>query len=221
MSDASPNDAPPSDLTRRRGLCLVIAAPSGAGKSTVARALLATEPELSPSVSVTTRAPRPGERDGVHYHFRGEAEFEAMAAAGELLEWARVFRNCYGTPRAPVEQALAAGRDVVFDVDWQGHRQLRAALPGDVVGVFLLPPSLAALEARLRGRSTDHEAEIARRMAAARAELSHWAEFDHVVVNRDLDRAVADMRSVLHAARLATARRPGLAGFVAALSAGG
>ena len=165
MSDASPNDAPPSDLTRRRGLCLVIAAPSGAGKSTVARALLATEPELSPSVSVTTRAPRPGERDGVHYHFRGEAEFEAMAGAGELLEWARVFRNCYGTPRAPVERALAAGRDVVFDVDWQGHRQLRAALPGDVVGVFLLPPSLAALEARLRGRSTDHEAEIARRLA--------------------------------------------------------
>lgn len=204
---------------RRRGLCLVVAAPSGAGKSTVTRALLATEPELSASVSVTTRPPRPGERDGVDYHFVDQARFDAMAEAGELLEWARVFRNCYGTPRAPVERALAAGRDVVFDIDWQGHRQLRAALPEDVVGVFLLPPSLAALEARLRGRSTDHEAEIVRRMAAARAELSHWAEFDHVVVNRELDRAVAAMRSVLHAARLATARQPGLAGFVAALAA--
>lgn len=203
----------------RRGLCLVVAAPSGAGKSTITRALLATEPELSPSVSVTTRPPRPGEQDGLHYHFLDQARFDAMAGAGELLEWARVFRNCYGTPRAPVEQALAAGRDVVFDIDWQGHRQLRAALPDDVVGVFLLPPSLAALEARLRGRSTDHEAEIARRMTAARAELSHWGEFDHVVINKELDRAVAEIRSVLHAARLATARQPGLAGFVAALSA--
>ena len=215
MSDPAPHVSP------RRGLCLVVAAPSGAGKSTVTRALLVTEPELSPSVSVTTRPPRPGEQDGAHYHFIDQARFDAMAEAGELLEWARVFRNCYGTPRAPVEQALAAGRDVVFDVDWQGHRQLRAALPGDIVGVFLLPPSLAALEARLRGRSTDHEAEIVRRMAAARAELSHWAEFDHVVINRDLGCAVAEMRSVLHAARLATGRQPGLSGFVAALSADG
>lgn len=216
MSDGHLFEAGP-----RRGVCLVVAAPSGAGKSTITRALLASEPALSLSVSVTTRAPRPGEQDGAHYHFRDEAAFDALAGAGELLEWARVFRHGYGTPRAPVEQALAAGRDVVFDIDWQGHRQLRAALPGDVVGVFLLPPSLAALEARLRGRLTDSDAEIARRMAAARAELSHWAEFDHVVVNQELDRAVAGIRSVLHAARLATARQPGLPGFVAALSGEG
>ena len=207
-----------SDPVARRGVCLVVAAPSGAGKSTITRALLASERALTLSISVTTRAPRPGEQDGVHYHFRGEAEFEALAAAGELLEWARVFRHGYGTPRAPVEQALNAGRDVVFDIDWQGYRQLRAALPDDVVGVFVLPPSLAALEARLRGRVTDSEAEIARRMAAAHAEMSHWAEFDHVVVNLELDRAVADTRSVLHAARLATRRQSGLAAFVGRLS---
>ncbi len=207
-----------SDPVAHRGVCLVVAAPSGAGKSTITRALLASEPELALSISVTTRLPRPGEQDGVHYHFRGEAEFEALAAAGELLEWARVFRHCYGTPRLPVEQALAAGRDVVFDIDWQGYRQLRAALPEDVVGVFVLPPSLAALEARLRGRVTDSEAEITRRMAAAHAEMSHWAEFEHAVVNRELDRAVADVRSVLHAARLATRRQTGLGAFVGGLT---
>lgn len=207
-----------SDPIARRGVCLVVAAPSGAGKSTITRALLASEPALELSVSVTTRPPRPGEQDGVHYHFREEAEFEALGAAGELLEWARVFRHGYGTPRAPVEHALAAGRDVAFDIDWQGYRQLRAALPEDVVGVFVLPPSLEALEARLRGRVTDSEAEIARRMAAAHAEMSHWAEFDHVVVNRELDRAIADVRSVLHAARLATRRQPGLQAFVGRLS---
>ena len=149
----------------RRGVCLVLAAPSGAGKTAIADALLAREPDLRRSVSVTTRAPRPGEADGVHYHFRDQAAFDRMVAAGELLEWARVLgRHCYGTPRAPVEQALAAGHDMVFDIDWQGHRQLRAALPGDVVGVFILPPTLAALEGRLRGRSGDDAAEIARRM---------------------------------------------------------
>ena len=177
----------------RRGVCLVVAAPSGAGKSTITRALLATEPALSLSVSATTRAARPGERDGVHYHFRTQAEFDAMAASGALLEWATVFGRSYGTPRAPVERALAAGRDVVFDIDWQGHRQLRQALPADVVGVFVLPPSLAALEARLQGRAGDSPAEIARRMDQARSELSHWAEFDHVVVNADLDHAIAEV----------------------------
>ena len=207
-----------SSAPQRRGVCLVIAAPSGAGKSTIARALLASEPALRPSVSVTTRAPRPGEQDGVHYHFRTQAQFEVLATSGGLLEWARVFGRGYGTPRAPVEQALAEGHDVVFDIDWQGHRQLRAALPGDVVGVFILPPSLSVLEARLRGRSTDGEAEIARRMAQARAEISHWAEFDHVLINADLQAAVGAVRSVLRAARLATARQPGLARFVDALT---
>jgi guanylate kinase len=206
-----------NDGILRRGVCLVVAAPSGAGKSTITRHLLESEPALTLSVSVTTRAPRPGEQDGVHYFFRSQDGFAAMRERGELLEWATVFGRSYGTPRAPVEQALAAGRDVIFDIDWQGHRLLRAALPADVVGVFVLPPSLEVLEARLRRRGGDDEAEIARRMAAAQAEIAHWAEFDHVVVNTALESAVAAVRSVLHAARLATARQPGLGRFVASL----
>jgi len=203
-------DAPPA----RRGLCLVIAAPSGAGKSTITRALLASDDAVSLSVSVTTRAPRPGEQEGVHYYFRNQAEFESLAASGALLEWASVFGRSYGTPRAPVEQALAAGRDVLFDIDWQGFRQLRAALPIDVVGVFLLPPSLAALEQRLCGRGSDEPEEIARRMQAARDEIAHWAEFDHVVINDVVERAVEDVRAILRAARLATRRQPGLTRLV-------
>ena len=204
----------------RRGVCLVVAAPSGAGKSSILRALLADEPELSLSVSATTRAARPGERDGVDYHFVDRAGFDAMVAAGAMLEWATVFGRSYGTPRAPVEAALAAGRDVAFDIDWQGHRQVLAALPDDVVGVFVLPPSLEALQARLSGRAADSADEIARRMAAARAEIAHWDEFVHVVVNDSFERAVDAVRSVLHAARTARARQPGLPGFVAALTAG-
>jgi guanylate kinase len=181
--------------------------------------LLASEPELRRSISVTTRAPRPGEVDGTHYHFCDQAAFERMVAAGELLEWARVLgRHCYGTPRAPVEAALRDGMDVVFDVDWQGYRQLRGALRDDVVGVFILPPSLEVLERRLRHRSGDDEAEIARRMSLAHDEISHWAEFDHVVVNEELDRAVGAVRAVLYAARLATPRQTGLADFVRALA---
>lgn len=193
----------------RRGLCLVLSAPSGAGKSTLTRALLAAEPELALSVSVTTRPPRRGEQDGVHYHFRSQAEFDALLAGGELLEWARVFDRCYGTPRGPVEQALAAGHDIVFDIDWQGYRQLCAALPGDVVGVFVLPPSLPALEARLRGRGSDDPDEISRRMQAARDEIAHWSEFDYAFVNGDLDGAIGDVRAILRAARLATSRQKG------------
>ena len=198
-----------------RGVCLVLSAPSGAGKTAIADALLASEPDLALSVSVTTRAPRPGEVDGVHYRFTDQTTFDRMVAAGELLEWARVLgRHCYGTPRAPVEQALAAGRDVVFDIDWQGHRQLRTALPADVVGVFILPPSLAALEKRLRARAGEDAAEITRRMRRALDEIAHWHEFDHVVVNEDFAQAVAAVRAVLHAARLATARQTGLSEFV-------
>ena len=203
MVDPVPIDA----ASRPRGVCLVIAAPSGAGKSTIANALRASDRNLVHSVSVTTRRMRPGEVDGLHYHFREPAEFAAMADAGELVEWAHVFGRSYGTPRAPVERALGEGRDMVFDIDWQGHRQLRAALPGDVVGLFVLPPSLAVLEARLRGRGQDDEAEIARRMTAARDECAHWPEFDHVVVNEDLDRAVEAARAVLEAARHAVARQ--------------
>lgn len=202
----------------RRGLCLVIAAPSGGGKSSITRALVAREPDLTLSVSVTTRQPRARERDGIDYHFRTQAEFDALVAGGGLLEWAHVFGRSYGTPRAPVEQALAEGRDVVFDIDWQGHRHLRAALPSDVVGVFILPPALADLEERLRTRAGDDDAEIAQRMAKAREEIAHWPEFDHVVVNDDFDAAVASVRSVLHAARLATARQTdGLREFVSRL----
>jgi guanylate kinase len=199
----------------RRGVCLVLSAPSGAGKTAIADALLRSEPDLRRSVSVTTRTARPGETDGVHYHFRQQTEFDRMVAAGELLESARVLgRDCYGTPRAPVEQALGEGADVVFDIDWQGHRQLRAALPGDVLGVFLLPPTLDDLQRRLRGRSGDTEAEIARRMQWARDEISHWPEYDHVVVNQSFEAAVAAVRSTLHAARSATPRLTGLRQFV-------
>jgi guanylate kinase len=194
----------------RRGLCLVLAAPSGAGKSSITRALLECEPALHLSVSVTTRAPRPGEREGEHYFFRSADEFAAMAAAGELLEWASVFGRSYGSPRGPVEAVLRRGEDVAFDIDWQGYRQLRAALPGDVVGLFVLPPSLTALEQRLRARAADDAAEIARRMQAAQAEMSHATEFDHVLVNDDFAHSVAAARAVLHAARMQTHRLTGL-----------
>jgi guanylate kinase len=204
-------------MIARRGLCLVLAAPSGAGKSSIARALLAQDSRLSLSISVTTRAPRPKERDGEHYYFRDEAAFARMVDEGELLEHARVFGRFYGTPRAPVVEALTAGRDVLFDIDWQGFHQLRAALPGDVVGVFVLPPSLPALLSRMRGRAGDDEAEMARRMAAAKAEIAHWPEFEHVIVNDDFDAALAGVRAILQAARLATHRQPGLTDFVASL----
>ncbi|MBF0849942.1 MAG: guanylate kinase [Gluconobacter potus] len=202
----------------RRGVCLVISAPSGAGKSTIANALRASEPTLRHSVSVTTRSPRPGEVEGVHYHFRDIAEFRRMAADGELLEWAEVFGRGYGTPRAPVEEALDAGHDMVFDIDWQGHRLLRAALPDDVVSLFVLPPSLEELERRLNKRASDDPEEIAKRMKAALDEISHWSEFDHTIINSDLDTAISQARSVLTAARLATRRQRNLRGMVASFS---
>ena len=204
----------------RRGVCLVLASAPGVGKTSVSRALLEMEPDLSLSISATTRARRPGELDSVHYFFRSEAEFDTMIARGELLEYARFLDRSYGTPRGPVEQALAAGRDVLFDIEWQGHRQLREKLPGDVVGVHLLPPSMAELERRLRGRAQESEAEIARRLDVARTEIAHWADFDHVVVNRDFDRTVAEVRAILHAARSSRARQPWLAGFVDGLLKG-
>ena len=199
---------------KRRGLCLVIAAPPGAGKTSVSRALLDTEAELELSVSVTTRAPRPGEVDGVHYHFRDMAEYQAMIARGDLLEHAMFLGRGYGTPRAPVEAALAEGRDVLFDIEWQGHRQLKASMPADVTSIFLLPPSMAELERRLRNRGQDSDAEIVKRMVAAREEIAHWDEFDHVLINQDFAATVVAARAVLHAARSMRARQPGMAGFI-------
>lgn len=211
------SDATPPGKPARRGVCLVLASAPGGGKTSVSRALLSTEPELSLSVSVTTRAPRPGEEEGVHYFFRAPEQFQAMLAADELLEHAGFLGRSYGTPRAAVEAALSAGRDVLFDIEWQGHRQLRAKMPEDVVGIFLLPPSLAELERRLRGRNQDSEAEIARRMVAARTELAHWDEFDHVLVNEDFAATVATVRAILHAARTHRSRQPWLPAFAATL----
>ncbi len=193
-------------MNKRRGLCLVLAAPSGAGKTSLSRALLAEDAGLSLSISVTTRAPRAGEVDGQHYHFIGQPRFDEMVAEGALLEHAAVYGRSYGTPRAPVEAALAAGRDVLFDIDWQGFRQLRAALPGDVAGVFICPPSLEVLAARLQARG-DAPEQIARRMAQASAEISHASEFDFVVENANFDTALGDLRAILRASRLAAGRR--------------
>ena len=200
-------------MIAREPLCLVIAAPSGAGTTSVTRAVMEQEPDMRLSVSMTTRAPRDGEIDGVHYHFRDQPSFDATAASGGFLEHAGVFGRSYGSPRAPVEHWLAQGRDVAFDIDWQGHRQVRAALPGRVVGLFILPPSRAALEARLSGRG-DAPAAIARRMAMADSEMAHAGEFDHVVVNDDFAATVAAVRAVLHAARLARPRLVGLDAFL-------
>ncbi len=203
--------------TARRGVCLVVAAPSGAGKSTITRALLASDPQLRLSVSVTTRGKRPGEQEGVDYTYISDAQFRDMAESGALLEWAHVFGRGYGTPRAPVESALRAGTDILFDIDWQGWRQLKAALPADAVGVFVLPPSLEALRARLVARAGDDAAEIAKRMAAAAGEISHWREFDHVVVNDDLKTCIEQVRAVLAAARSAVARCLGAAALAASM----
>ncbi len=184
----------------------MVSAPSGAGKSTITRALLDGDPGLALSVSVTTRAPRAGELEGVHYLFRSEAAFAAMVAAGELLEHAGVFGKFYGTPRGPVLAALEAGQDVVFDIDWQGHRQLRAALPQDTVGVFIMPPSIEALRERLERRG-DGAAAVQDRMAAAEAEISHWREFEYLVVNDELETAIGQVRAILTAARCASGRQ--------------
>jgi len=200
---------------------LVLSSPSGAGKTTISRQLLAREPNITMSVSVTTRPPRPGEVDGRDYVFIDDEEFRRMVGEGALLEHATVFGNSYGTPRAPVEAALAAGRDILFDVDWQGAQQLRQNARNDMASVFILPPSAGELETRLRDRAQDSEDVIRGRMAKAAAEMSHWAEYDYIVVNCDVGESVAKVQAVLAAERLRRERQDGLAGFVTALSGEG
>ena len=196
---------------------LILSSPSGAGKTTLAARLLDGDGALTLSVSATTRPPRPGEIEGAHYFFIERATFEARREAGDFLEWAEVFGNLYGTPRGPVEAALAAGRDVVFDIDWQGTRQISRAAPADVVRVFILPPSRATLKERLRARAADSEDVVARRMAGAAEEISHWDEYDYVLVNDDLDATLGLLQSILTTERLRRERRPGLAAFAAGL----
>jgi guanylate kinase len=205
---------------QRRGILLVLSSPSGAGKTTITRALASAEPGVAVSISVTTRPPRAGEVDGRHYHFITEARFGEMVAAGELLEHARVFGHSYGTPRAPVTAALAEGRDIVSDVDWQGTQQLAEQARQDLVSVFILPPSLAALEERLRRRAQDSEAVVAGRMAKSADEMSHWPEYDYVILNNDLDESVRQVRSILVAERARRERQVGLAEFINRLRQG-
>jgi guanylate kinase len=198
----------------RRGLLLVLSSPSGAGKTTLARRLIDADPDISMSVSATTRKPRPGEEDGRDYLFVDDAEFKRMADGGELLEWARVFDNFYGTPRAPVEAAIAQGKDILFDIDWQGAQQLSEKMKHDVARVFILPPSAASLEQRLRTRAQDSDEVVRRRMSQASDEISHWPEYDYVIVNTDLPTSMEGLTAILAAERLRRERLNGLTGFV-------
>jgi guanylate kinase len=214
MSGMMPATGDPSNLIARRGLMLVLSSPSGAGKTTLSRKLLQEDSDVSLSISVTTRPPRPGEINGRDYYFINDLRFEEMVQNDELLEWARVFDYRYGTPRRPVAEALVDGRDVLFDIDWQGTQQLREKARSDLVSIFVLPPSVPELERRLRSRAQDDEATIRKRMAKAADEVSHWAEYDYVVINRDIDRAFNEARAILSAERLKRERQPGLSDFV-------
>ena len=205
---------------RRRGFLLVLSSPSGAGKTTIARRLIAADPGLTLSVSVTTRPPRQGEIDGRDYIFIDRERFDEMMARDEFLEHAIVFGNNYGTPRGPIEEALAGGRDIVGDVDWQGAQQLVKRMPNDLVSVFVLPPSREALAVRLRSRAQDSPTVVAARMAKSAEEMSHWSEYDYVIINNDIDESVAQARAMLIAERLRRTRQIGLADFVRDLRAG-
>jgi len=202
------------DPKRRRGLMLVMSSPSGAGKTSISRRVLELEPELALSISVTTRPRRPGEIDGVHYRFIDQPRFDAMAAGGELLEHARVYGHSYGTPKGAVEQALAAGQDVLFDIDWQGAQQLREAAADDMVGLFILPPSIPELERRLRVRAQDPEETVRYRLAQVASDVTHWPEYDYVLVNKQFEASVAAVRAILAAERLRRKRQPVLTEFV-------
>lgn len=205
---------------KRRGLMLVLSSPSGAGKTTISRCLLEIEDDLTMSVSATTRRKRPGETEGKDYYFTDNQDFGERVNRGELLEHAKVFDYYYGTPRAPVERALSAGRDVLFDIDWQGTQQLYEQAGDDLVRVFILPPSTRALEARLRARAQDSDEVVARRMGEASSEMSHWQEYDYVIVNDDLEKSLQQVRSILAAERLKRARQIGMGEFVKLLRSG-
>ncbi len=206
-------------MNARRGLLLIISSPSGAGKSTLSRRLMEWDPTIRFSVSATTRPPRPGEVDGRDYRFLDREEFQRMVAAGEMLEHAEVFGHFYGSPRKPVEEAMAEGRDTLFDIDWQGGQQIRnSSLGKDVVSIFILPPSIAELERRLRARGQDSEEVIAGRMAKSQAEISHWAEYDYVLVNDDLDETAQKLQTIVAAERMRRDRQPWLNPFVRALN---
>ena len=202
---------------KRRGLLVVLSSPSGAGKTTISRLLLEADPEIAMSVSVTTRPMRPGEVNGQDYHFVDDAEFQRMIDGLEFAEWALVFNHRYGTPAAPVGEAIEAGRDILFDIDWQGTQQLHSAMGEDLVRIFILPPSMAELERRLRARATDSDAVIEERMQRAAAEISHWAEYDYVLINDDMERCLVQVRSIVAAERLKRARQLGLVDFVRGL----
>jgi guanylate kinase len=203
---------------KRRGILFIVSSPSGAGKSTISRKLLASDPGLEMSVSATTRPPRPGEVDGKDYHFVNLDQFREMVAQNEFLEWAHVFGNRYGTPRGPVEKALSEGRDVLFDIDWQGAQQLYQQAGGDVIRVFIFPPSMDELERRLRSRGTDSNEVIEGRMSRASAEISHWDGYDYVLVNDDADACFCHVKTILDAERLKRSRQTGLIGFVRGLT---
>ena len=207
------------DTLQRRGLMFILSSPSGAGKTTIARKLLAEEgDDLRLSVSVTTRPMRPGEVDGRDYFFVGRAEFDRLVETDAFFEWAEVFGNCYGTPKAEIRERLKRGEDFLFDIDWQGTQQLYQRAQGDVVRVFLLPPSMAELEHRLRSRGTDSDEVIDARMARARGEISHWDAYDYVVINDDIDACFAKVRMILEAERMRRLRQTGLIDFVRELT---
>ena len=212
-------DGAPNNSISRRGIMLVLSSPSGAGKSTLARELLAKDDELEMSVSLTTRKKRGSEIDGTHYHFVSNREFERMRDSGSLLEWAQVHGNYYGTPTEPVEQALNNGKDILFDIDWQGALQLMEKARIDVVSIFVLPPSMEELKGRLIRRAEDTPEVIAKRLENALNEIPHWQEYDYVVVNEDLQKAYAQVSAILQSERLRKDRRPGLFDFVEGLTA--
>ncbi len=205
----------------RRGLMIVLSSPSGAGKTTLTRSLLSDYPDMAMSVSATTRAPRPGEQEGKDYYFLSKKQFSDMVAEDEFLEHAKVFDNFYGTPRGPVEDALRQGKDVVFDIDWQGAQQLNEAAADDLVKIFILPPNMLELEKRLKTRAQDSDAVIAKRMSKSEGEISHWAEYDYVIVNEDVDTALTELRAIIASERMKRKRQLWLSGFVKSLISGG